>query len=81
MARKGGDTASVRCGLCGGRGVFIDLCWVFPQWFAREILHRRLSAQSAVVGYDFRYGKARGGTVETLQNSLPELDVIQVSAS
>ena len=25
-------------------------------------------------------GKARGGTVETLQNSLPDLDVIQVSA-
>ena len=51
-----------------------------PNWFAREILRRRLSAQSAVVGYDFRYGKARGGTVETLQSSLPELDVIQVSA-
>ena len=38
-----------------------------PNWFAGEILRRRLSAQSAVVGYDFRYGKARGGTVETLK--------------
>ena len=51
-----------------------------PNWFAKEILHNRLSAQSIVVGYDFRYGKARGGTVETLRNSLPHLDVIQVSA-
>ena len=32
-----------------------------------EILRRRLSAQSAVVGYDFRYGKARGGTVKPLK--------------
>ena len=51
-----------------------------PRWFATEILHRRLSAQSVVVGYDFRYGKARGGTVETLRNSLAELNIIQVSA-
>ncbi len=51
-----------------------------PKWFAREILHNRLSAQSVVVGYDFRYGKARGGTVETLRNSIPDLNVLQVSA-
>jgi len=51
-----------------------------PKWFAKEILQNRLSAESAIVGYDFRYGKARGGTVETLRNSLPELEVIQVSA-
>ena len=51
-----------------------------PKWFAREILHNRLHAKSAVVGYDFRYGKARGGTVETLRNSLPDLNVLQVSA-
>ena len=51
-----------------------------PKWFAREILHNRLFAQSVVVGYDFRYGKARGGTVETLRNSLPDLNVLQVSA-
>ena len=51
-----------------------------PKWFAREILHNRLSAQSVVVGYDFRYGKARGGTVETLRNSIPNLNVLQVLA-
>ena len=51
-----------------------------PRWFSTEILHRRLSAQSVVVGYDFRYGKARGGTVETLRNSLAELNIIQVPA-
>ena len=51
-----------------------------PKWFAKEILQNRLSAQSTIVGYDFRYGKARGGTVETLRHSLPELEVIQVSA-
>ena len=51
-----------------------------PRWFAKEILHRRLSAQSVVAGYDFRYGKARVGTVETLRNSLIDLNVIQVPA-
>ena len=51
-----------------------------PRWFATEVLHRRLSAQSVVAGYDFRYGKARGGTVETLRNSLNQLNGIQVPA-
>jgi riboflavin kinase/FMN adenylyltransferase len=51
-----------------------------PDWFSTEILGRRLQAQALVVGYDFRYGKARGGTVETLRRSLPNLDIQQVSA-
>ena len=51
-----------------------------PEWFSKEILGRRLQAQAIVVGYDFRYGKARGGTVETLRSSLPSLFVHQVSA-
>ena len=51
-----------------------------PNWFAREILHVRLQAQAIVVGYDFRYGKARGGTVETLRASLPDLEIQQISA-
>ena len=51
-----------------------------PRWFAIEVLNRRLSAQSVVAGYDFRYGKARGGTVETLRNSLTNLNVIQIPA-
>ena len=41
-----------------------------PDWFAREIIGRRLCANAVVVGYDFRYGKARGGTVDTLRRSL-----------
>ena len=51
-----------------------------PAWFASEVLQNRLSARCAVVGYDFRYGKARGGTVETLRNHLPNLDIVQIEA-
>lgn len=51
-----------------------------PKWFASEVLRNRLSVQCAVVGYDFRYGKARGGTVETLRNHLPHLEVFQIEA-
>ena len=39
-------------------------------WFAREILARRLGAVAVVVGWDFRFGKGRGGNVETLQQVL-----------
>jgi riboflavin kinase/FMN adenylyltransferase len=51
-----------------------------PDWFAREIIGRRLQASAVVVGYDFRYGKARGGTVDTLRSSLPHLTVYQQDA-
>ncbi len=51
-----------------------------PAWFAKEILSQRLQASAVVVGYDFRYGKARGGTVDTLRQQLPLLDVFQVDA-
>lgn len=51
-----------------------------PNWFASEVLQKRLQSKVVVVGYDFRYGKARGGTTETLRNSVPELDVFQISA-
>ncbi len=51
-----------------------------PNWFATEILEKRLSAQAAVVGYDFRYGKARGGTVDTLRKRLPAVEVFQIGA-
>lgn len=51
-----------------------------PDWFAREIIGRRLQAESVVVGYDFRYGKARGGTVNTLRSSLPHLVIHQQDA-
>ncbi|MFK7928998.1 MAG: bifunctional riboflavin kinase/FAD synthetase [Myxococcota bacterium] len=40
------------------------------EWFATEVLQRRLRAAAVVVGWDFRFGKARGGSVETLRNVL-----------
>ena len=51
-----------------------------PRWFATEIIERRLQARTVVVGHDFRYGKARGGTVETLRETLPDVMVEQISA-
>lgn len=37
-----------------------------PDVFEREILAERLGAAEIVTGYNFHYGKARGGTSETL---------------
>lgn len=51
-----------------------------PKWFAREIIDTRLQAKTVVVGHDFRYGKARAGTVESLRRTLPDVNVYQVSA-
>jgi riboflavin kinase/FMN adenylyltransferase len=31
------------------------------EWFAKEVLGRRLGARHVVVGWDFRFGKGRGG--------------------
>jgi len=50
-----------------------------PQWFLREILRRRLRARALVVGHDFRFGRARAGTVELLRDEAPDIDVQQVS--
>lgn len=47
-------------------------------WFAREILEKRLQAVSVVVGHDFRYGKARSGTVQSLQQTVPNVSVTQI---
>ncbi|RME28553.1 MAG: bifunctional riboflavin kinase/FAD synthetase [Deltaproteobacteria bacterium] len=52
-----------------------------PDWFAREILGRRLRAQELVVGYDFRFGRARRGDVALLRRLLPDLPVVQVEAA
>lgn len=51
-----------------------------PEWFAKEVLGRRLRAQALVVGYDFRFGRARAGDVEMLGRLLPEMPVEQVQA-
>lgn len=51
-----------------------------PAWFAREIMGRRLHPSAVVVGYDFRFGRARAGDVALLRKVLPELPVHQVSA-
>jgi riboflavin kinase/FMN adenylyltransferase len=51
-----------------------------PKWFAREIIDQRLKAKAVVVGHDFRYGRARAGTVETLGETLPSVFVHQISA-
>lgn len=39
-------------------------------WFARVVLHERLRVAAVVVGWDFRFGKGRGGTVDTLRQEL-----------
>lgn len=41
-----------------------------PRWFADEILTRRLRCSAAVLGYDFRFGRERRGTVERLRDWL-----------
>ncbi|MFT7519449.1 MAG: riboflavin kinase/FMN adenylyltransferase [Kiritimatiellia bacterium] len=40
------------------------------KWFAQEILDNRLNASAVVVGWDFRFGKRRGGDAEVLDHWL-----------
>ena len=49
-------------------------------WFALEVIQKRLQAQVVTVGYDFRYGRARAGTVQELRKSLPAVEVTQIAA-
>ena len=51
-----------------------------PEWFAREIIEKRLNTQALTVGYDFRYGRARAGTVVELQKQLPNIEIVQIAA-
>ena len=44
-------------------------------WFAREIIAKRMQAQSVVVGHDFRFGKGREGNAEVLRSLLPHVPV------
>ena len=47
-------------------------------WFANTLLRGRLNVAGVVVGYDFRFGRGRGGDAEALQRLLPEIPVIAV---
>lgn len=51
-----------------------------PEWFADEILGRRLAPREIVVGYDFRFGKARAGTLNTVQKRLVDTPARAVQA-
>lgn len=47
------------------------------EWFAREVLATRLGASALVLGWDFRFGKGRSGTVDKLREWL-DIEVHQV---
>lgn len=51
------------------------------EWFAREVLGRRLGARAVVVGWDFRFGAGRAGTVDDLRRLLPEAEVVAIDAA
>jgi riboflavin kinase/FMN adenylyltransferase len=40
------------------------------RWFAEEVLGRRLGCRAVVVGWDFRFGSGRSGSVEALREWL-----------
>jgi len=50
------------------------------QWFVEEIILRCVQPVAMVVGYDFRFGRARGGDVDVLRRLAPDLPVEQVVA-
>jgi riboflavin kinase/FMN adenylyltransferase len=49
-----------------------------PDWFVEEVLGRRIDPLGIVVGYDFRFGRARSGEVDTLRHARPKLPIEQV---
>ena len=51
-----------------------------PAWFVDEILGHRLRPSAMVVGYDFRFGRARAGDIALIRTRLPELPIEQVDA-
>ena len=51
-----------------------------PEWFVSEVLGRRISPRACVLGYDFHFGRARAGDINTLRTLLPETPIEQVSA-
>tara|TARA_B100000530_G_scaffold178967_1_gene113306 strand:+ start:1184 stop:2104 length:921 start_codon:yes stop_codon:yes gene_type:complete len=51
-----------------------------PDWFVSEILVNRIRPSAIVVGYDFRYGRARAGDVHALRRAMPDMQIDQVTA-
>jgi len=51
-----------------------------PEWFAAEVLGRRIQPQAMVLGYDFRFGRARAGDIHVLKRLLPDMPIEQVDA-
>jgi len=50
------------------------------EWFAREVLQNRIQPQAMVLGYDFRFGRARQGGIEHLRRLLPDIPIHQAEA-
>jgi riboflavin kinase/FMN adenylyltransferase len=48
-----------------------------PEWFAREVLQRRIAPQALLLGYDFRFGRARQGDIDGLRKLLPDMPIQQ----
>lgn len=51
-----------------------------PEWFASEVLGRRIQPRAMVLGYDFRFGRARAGDIHMLRSLLPDTPISQVDA-
>jgi len=49
------------------------------EWFAREVIEKRLNAVELVVGYDYRFGANREGDIELLMELLPDMPITKVS--
>lgn len=58
----------------------LDFAQISPTFFVQEILKNRLRVHSLIVGYDFRFGRARAGTIEVIKKQLPEIEIFQISA-
>ena len=50
------------------------------EWFVREIIAKRLRAQALIVGYDFRFGRARAGNSGLVRKLLPNIFLEEVKA-
>jgi riboflavin kinase/FMN adenylyltransferase len=50
-----------------------ELAALPPERFVREVIHERLGPVAVYVGYDFRYGKDRAGSMRTLTELGPHL--------
>jgi len=57
-----------------------------PEWFASEVLQNRIQPSELLLGYDFRFGRARQGGIDRLRSLLPKMpihqaDVLQLDSS